>query len=68
MIDGLPIRKALRLAVLAGGTLALSYYGLEGTGGTLAGLLVLIGAIAVGLFCAKVWPEPKPRSENQREA
>ena len=58
MIDGLLIRKALRSIVIAGTTLVLIYYGLEGTNGTLAGFLVLIGAIAVGMGWAKVWPEP----------
>jgi hypothetical protein len=59
MIDGWRIRKALRSIVIAGTTFALIYYGLEGASGTLAGLLVLIGAIAVGVGWAKVWPEPK---------
>jgi len=59
MMDGLRIRKGLRAAVIALGTFGLIYYGLEGANGTLAGLLVLIGAIAVGFGWAKVWPEPR---------
>jgi hypothetical protein len=59
MIDGLRIRKALRSIVIAGATFVLIYYGLEGANGVLAGLLVLIGATAVGIGWAKVWPEPK---------
>lgn len=61
MTDGLRIRKALRAIVIAAGTFGLMYYGLEGANGVLAGLLVLIGAIAVGMWWAKeVWPAPKP--------
>jgi hypothetical protein len=60
MMDGLHIRKALRSIVIACGTFVLIYYGLEEANGVLAGLLVLIGAIAVGFGWAKVWPEPKP--------
>ena len=59
MMDGWRIRKALRSIVIAGSTFGLIYYGLEGANGMLASLLVLIGAIAVGMGWAKVWVEPK---------
>jgi hypothetical protein len=59
MIDGLRIRKALRSSGIAGTTFVLIYYGLDEVNGWLAVLLVLIGAVAVGMWLAKVWPEPK---------
>jgi hypothetical protein len=55
------IRKALRMIVIAGTTLALMYYGLEGTNGVLTGLLVLIGACTIGVGWTKVWPEPEDK-------
>ena len=60
MIGGIYIRKALRLIMISGVTLALGFYGLKGATGTLTRLLVLAGIISLGLLLAKVWPEPKP--------
>jgi hypothetical protein len=58
MMDRLRVRKVLRAFLIGVTTLALIHYGLKGTDGLLAGLLVVIGAIAVGMGGAKVWPEP----------
>ena len=60
MKGGIFIRKALRLIIISGVTLALGFYGLNGATGTLTRLLALTGVIALGLLSAKVWPEPKP--------
>jgi hypothetical protein len=60
MKGGIYIRKALRLIMISGVTLALSFYGLTGATGTLTRLLVFTGVIALGLLSAKVWPEQKP--------
>jgi hypothetical protein len=58
MIDGWRIHKAVRWVVIAAGTFILMYYGLEGAKSVLAGLLVFIGASAVGVGWTKAWPEP----------
>ena len=62
-MDGWRIRKGLRLIVIGGTTFGLMYLGLEGMKGgernMFTGLLVMIGAIAVGVWLAKEWAEPK---------
>ena len=58
------VHRALRLVIIAGGCFAALDYALDQTRGVLAGLLVIIGAIAVGVWWAKVWPEPKKSSLN----
>jgi hypothetical protein len=53
-------RRAFRLVVIIGCCFAALDYALDQTQGVLAGLLVIIGAIAVGVGWAKVWPAPRP--------
>lgn len=46
----------VRIAILATATIAIIYYGIEGTHTVLAGLLVLIGAVAISIwFASNVW-------------
>ena len=58
----LRVRRAWRVIVLVGGTLLLWYWGWDYRDELpmINGLLVPIGAIAVGIGLSKVWPEPKP--------
>jgi hypothetical protein len=62
-MDGWRIHKALRLIAIVGTPFGLMYLGLEGMQGAernmFAGLLVVIGAVAVGMWLAKEWAEPK---------
>ena len=62
-MGGWRIRKALRGIVIVGTPFGLMYLGLEGMKGgernMFTGLLVVIGAIAVGMWLAKEWAEPK---------
>jgi hypothetical protein len=53
-------RRAWRLIVLSGGTILLWYWGWDYQDKLpeINGLLVLIGAVSVGIFFAKVWKEP----------
>jgi hypothetical protein len=53
------VSQAVRLLVIGGGTLALIYYGVYETTSQFAAWLVVIGAIALGMGCSRVWPEPK---------
>ena len=63
MMNGWRIRSALRWIVIVGTTFGLMYLGLEGMKNgernMFTGLLVVIGAIAVGVWLAKEWAEPK---------
>jgi hypothetical protein len=56
MRDRLRFRKVVRPIVIAAGTLALIYSGLEGAGSVLTDSLVLIGAITVGFNLTRLWP------------
>jgi hypothetical protein len=54
----LRVRNAWRAAVLVSGVLLLIYLGLDPSSEPLPGLLIAIGAVAVGMFLAKAWKEP----------
>ena len=60
-ITFLKVRRAWRGVVLVGATLLLWYWGWDYRDELpmTNGLLVPIGAIAVGMFFSKVWQEPR---------
>jgi hypothetical protein len=56
------LRRVWRLTVFVGTFFVLVYFGFNEVHGenSLAAWLILVGAIAVCLVWAKVWPEPEP--------